>query len=105
MDYKAFHFDRSDVIVTKKVEKFTRTASGKSFRSKPLEVTEELITPKQYENYVTAIPFFNSYGYGASCRAVLGYTKCGYIPTRITSVSPGREVKLVATFRFDFIGE
>ena len=105
MNYNTFSLRHNDIIITKKIEKYTRTASGKGFRSRPLSTEEELITPEQYENYVRSIPFFNNaFGYGSSCRAQMGYTPCGYIPTRITSVSPGREVKLVASFRFDYIG-
>lgn len=88
------------VTITKKVEKYLRTESGKSWKSKPESVETEVVSAEHYINYVESVPFFNNFGYGASCRAYNGYTCAGYIPVKITSISPMRETKLVATFTF-----
>lgn len=85
--------------ITQTTETFTPTASGKSWRSKPDTVEVEEITMEHYNNYTSLVPFFNGFC-GGTCRAYYGYTFCGYTPTRVTTISPGREVKKVASFTF-----
>ena len=99
--YNKFQFTDDSYIITKTVSKYKRTASGKCWKSKPEYVEEEIVSAEHYTNYIQSIPFFNDYGNGAYCRAEHNYTYAGYIPTKITSVSPFQEVKLVAEFKFE----
>ena len=99
--YKEFQFGDDSFIITKTVTKYKKTASGKSWRSKPEYVEEEIVSAEHYQNYVQSIPFFNDYGYGAYCRATHSYTVAGYLPTKIVSVSPFEEIKIVAEFKFE----
>ena len=57
------------------------------------------ITWEQYFNVIDATPFFKNLG--GTERITKSYTKAGYIPTRITSVSPDRNKKTVREIRFD----
>lgn len=100
-DWRNFSFKDNGVVVLMRKETYSRTESGKGWRKNPDEVENIVFDAERYENYVTAIPFFNNFGYGAYCRASCGYTFAGYIPVSITTVSPNREKKIIA--HFDFI--
>ena len=100
-NYNKFQFNSDEYIITKTVTKYKRTDSGKCWKSRPESVETEIVSAEHYENYVQSIPFFNDYGHGAYCRATHSYTAAGYLPTKIVSVSPFEEVKIVAEFRFD----
>ena len=103
MDWGKFEYNDQRFIILRKSQTFSRTASGKNWRSKPDEVKYEVIPPKYYENYVTAVPFFNHF-LGcpkATCRVAEGYTIAGYLPVSITTVDPSAETKVIA--QFDFI--
>ena len=99
-DYRKFEYTNENYLIFRTIETFSRTASGKSWKSRPDEVENEIVPPKHYVNYVTAIPFFNNFGDGASCRAAFSYNAPGYLPTLITTVSPFRETKKIACFWF-----
>ena len=99
--YEKFTFSDRDYTITKTVTKYKRTASGKSWKSKPECVKDEIIDAEHYENYIRSIPFFNNYGNGAYCRAEYEYTYAGYLPTKVTTVSPFQEIKLIAEFKFE----
>ena len=99
-DYRNFEYTDDDYLIFRTIETFGRTTSGKSWKSRPDEVENEIVPPKYYENYVTSIPFFNNFGDGASCRAKFTYNAPGYLPTRITTISPFQETKKVAYFWF-----
>lgn len=51
-----------------------------------------------YMNCVDAIPFFK--GLGGTERVTMGYTRVGYIPTEISSISPDKQRKTMRVFRF-----
>lgn len=95
------YIDSNNLIIehTKKV--FSSTPGG-NFRSRPYKEYTETVTPLFYQNFVQSIPFFNGFG-GGSCRAYSNYTAAGYIPTKITTISPDRKTKNVDTFTFTFI--
>lgn len=95
-----FSFTRTGYMILRTTETTTRTASGKSWKAHPDTIVNEIITPEHYTNIVTSVPFFNRFGYGASCRAVCNYTVAGYVPVRITSIAPNRETKSVITISF-----
>lgn len=98
-NYIKFKFsDDQNFMILRTLETFNSTNSG--FQTKPCEVKKEIIPSEYYTNYIASIPFFNNFGYGATCRAYWQYTRAGNLPTRVTSVSPGRKEKKVATFKF-----
>lgn len=99
-DYTKFIYDNPNYLIFRTIETYSRTASGKSWKSRPDEVENEIVPPKYYTNYITAIPFFNNWGDGASCRAKWSYNAPGYLPTRVTTISPYRETKKEAVFWF-----
>jgi hypothetical protein len=99
-DWRKFIYDNDSYLIFRTIETYSRTDSGKSWKSRPDEVENKIVSPEHYTNYVTAIPFFNNFGDGASCRAKCSYNAPGYLPTHITSVSPFRETKKVASFWF-----
>ena len=100
MNYRNFSFTSNAFIITHTRKTYERTATGKSWKSKPTEEKTETIKPEYYTNYVTSIPFFNNLG---TCRAQHRYTPAGYLPTVITSISPDRNVKHVDSFHFECI--
>ena len=102
MNWGKFKFTDNRFIILQTLKTFSRTDSGKSWRSNPDKVENKVIPPEFYQNYVTAIPFFNNFfdHPEATCRAEQNYTHAGYLPTRITTISPFRETKVIAEFRF-----
>lgn len=65
-----------------------------------LETEREVVTPEFYTNYITAVPFFNNFGDGASCKVKESYTPAGKLPTTIVTIAPGKETKIVTNFVF-----
>ena len=57
----------------------------------------ELVTAEYYFNVLEAVPFFRRMG---SERVEMQYTKAGYVPTVISSISPDRETKTKRTYTF-----
>lgn len=98
MNYRDFTFTSDQYLIL--CEKATYYRSGKGWKRTPAEIQREVVSPQHYENYVTSVPFFNNWGDGASCRAEWSYECAGYLPTRITTVSPYREKKIVTQFWF-----
>ena len=90
-------------IITMKKEVFHRTASGKSWKSKPDYTSRETVEPKFYNNYIDSCRFFNNFPGAAYCRKSYGYTYAGYIPVSVVTVSPDGETKIIARFGFDII--
>jgi hypothetical protein len=95
MNYRTFNFTDTRVNITLTKSRYTRTASGKSWKSKPDEHTTETITTQFYSNCVTAVPFFGD-------RVQFNYTPAGYIPVRITSTSPDNSTKIIYEFKFTY---
>jgi hypothetical protein len=96
--YKNFCFDRSHLVLCEQKE-YSRTDSGKSWRSKPDTVTRSVHDGQWYENYVRSVPWFNNRYYGESCRCDWNYTQAGFIPTRCVTSKAGYK-KIVYEFRF-----
>lgn len=90
--YESFSVS-GDYLVLRTVEMYHKTASGKSWQKKPYAVDREVFKTKNYERFIQSIPYFNS-------RAYWNYTVAGYIPVKVTTVSPDREIKQVDSFRF-----
>ena len=83
-------------LITKKYE---RTSSGKSWKKNPVEIDEEIISPKKFELIISSIPFFRDLG--GSERVTKGYTVAGFIPVELSSISPSRETKIVRSFKVE----
>ena len=84
------------ILITKKYE---RTSSGKNWKKNPIEINEEVISPKKFELIISSIPFFRDLG--GSERVTKGYTVAGYIPVELSSISPSRETKIVRSFKVE----
>ena len=78
------------IILTK--EEY-RKEDRKNFPKNPVEITEEEITTKEYDNIFSSIDFFKSLG--GSERIYKNYTLAGYIPTKLVSTSPDKEIKII----------
>ena len=65
----------------------------------PVEINEEVISPKKFELIISSIPFFRDLG--GSERVTKGYTIAGYIPVELSSISPSRETKIVRSFKVE----
>lgn len=100
MNYRNFYFAKENYVILATIKTFVRTKSGKSWKSKPESIEKKIFEAKNYENYITSIPFFNSFGSGAYCRGYNSYTTAGYLPTKVVTVSPFRETKKITTFIF-----
>lgn len=96
MNYRTFKFTHSRAIITMTKSEYSRTTSGKSWKSKPDVQTVETITPEFYTNCIQAVPFFND-------RVEHSYTPFGYIPTRTTSTAPDKSKKIIYEFHFKYM--
>jgi len=99
--YENFNINGSGYVITMRKEIYTKSKSGKSWKTNPSLVAVETIDGKFYSNYVQSIPFFNRFGYGAYCRPSFGYCYAGYLPLTITTVNPGQTEKHIVRFSFE----
>lgn len=97
-NFKFYSGNRYLILVS--IETFKKTASGKSWKARPAEVENRIYDDEHYTNYISSIPFFNNFGEGSYCRGHYGYTCAGYLPIEVNTVSPYREVKKRARFKF-----
>ena len=88
----------SNITMTTKT--YSRTASGKSWKSKPDSTKKESLTDEGYNNMTSADTqkFFRRLG--GSEVATKSYTRRGYVVTSLSSTSPDREIKKVREFSF-----
>lgn len=77
---------------------YSPTKSGKTWSSIPDSKEERIVDDRFYNNYIDSIPFFNNFGYGAYCRGFRSYTIAGNIITRVITVSPGKDRRIVVNF-------
>lgn len=104
-DYRNFIYTGTpDIIINHVHECYTTTKSG-AFKRTPDTVKSETITGREYQNFVTSIPFFAGFwgdrrGY---CRTECGYTYAGYIPIKITTITPWRDKKYIDRFSFEIV--
>ena len=82
--------------IIEKEQRFSRTLSGKSWKSKADEETIRKVKTDWYHNIFDGIPFFR--GLGGSERVEYGYTYAGYLPVQCTSISPDRETKVIRRY-------
>ena len=78
------------IILTK--EEY-RKEGRKNFSKNPVETTTREITIKEYDNIFSSIDFFKSLG--GNERIYKNYTLAGYIPTKLVSISPDKEIKII----------
>lgn len=99
--YEDFSYTNSNFLILKTKEVFYRTKSGKSWKKHPETVERNIVPPEHYTNYITSIPFCNNFmGCGGTSRAQWGYAMPGYLPTRVTTISPAGDEKHVVYFEF-----
>jgi hypothetical protein len=91
-DYKYYK-----IIMLEKT--FEKTASGKSWKKNPANVEEKEIKFEEYFNYLSSIEFFKNLG--GYERVEKTYTYKGYIPTKLTSISPDKNIKIVRSFKIE----
>jgi len=91
----------SNTIITMTEETFSRTDSGKSWKTKPDTTETEQITPEQYANINDKETQQWFRRIGGSETAQRDYTNAGYLITRLTSCCPSRQTKRVRTFKFE----
>lgn len=97
--YSTFVFSDNSFAIIHQRETFSRHEGAKSFPKKAAKVSEaESVDARFYTNFVQSIAFFNSFG---RCRAEWAYTKAGYLPVKITTISPDGCTKLVDRFTFE----
>lgn len=90
--------------ITRRLEVYLRNGNG--WNKTPNGIKYFDITKEEYDRFVESIPFFRSfgsYGNGSYCRKYCGYTYIGYLPIKVITVAPGREIKHVDTFTVDLI--
>lgn len=93
------HFPGTDnVWGYKGIEAITTHYEKRGSRWMQTSTKTETVNAEFYANCVDAIPFFRNLG-GKEI-ITMGYTKVGYVPTQINSLSPDRTEKTVR--RFDF---
>ena len=78
---------------------FKKTESGKSWRKKPVEEVTKEIQFEEYFNYISSVEFFKSLG--GYERIEKFYTYVGYIPCRLTSISPDKTTKIIRIFKIE----
>ena len=78
------------IILTKEEYK---KEGRKNFSKNPSETTTRKITVEEYDNIFSSIDFFKSLG--GSERIYKNYTLAGYIPTKLVSISPDKEIKII----------
>lgn len=97
-NYKGFSFNHSRLVLCEKRE-YSRTESGKSWKSKPDSVKHSVENGQWFENFVRSVPWFNNRYYGESCRCEWGYTKAGFVPLQCVTSKTGYK-KIVYEFHF-----
>lgn len=99
-NYHNFKFTDNSFVITFTKKTFSRTGSGRYWKAAADSIESETVTPEFYQNYISSIPFFNNFGGRASCRAYKGYTFAGYLPVKVTTVSPDGLKKIEGYFSF-----
>ncbi len=81
-----------------KKEYYEKNANGKNWQTKPYNTTTEMGNGKNYEYIIQSLSFFKNFS--SYQRIEKMYTIYGYIPYRITEISPDGKTKLVITINF-----
>ena len=101
MNYTEFTYAESSCVILRTRDTYTRKEGARSWpKTAKQDKIDEYVPASHYQNFITAIPFFNNFGGHAYCRASWEYTTDGYLPTTVTTVSPDGTVKHVDHFDF-----
>ena len=87
----------SEIIGTVTHRKYNKVGNKWVEAEESFKITDEPITRYNYCNGVDAIPFFR--GCGGKEIVQMGYTTKGYIPVKITSISPWGDTKTVREYK------
>ena len=87
------------IIMTRKV--FSRTESGKSWKSKPEEIITKEIDYQHDQTFTSddTVKLFRRIG--GSETVIRNYTAYGYLPVEIISCNPDRTIRKVTSFKFN----
>lgn len=79
---------------------YNRTASGKSWKSKPDEIQHLKVSWEQYleMNSTETCRFFRNLG--GYEKVDCSYTSRGYLPIRLISINPDRTIKIIREYYF-----
>ena len=107
-EMEKFSFNNDNYLILVRLEHYEKTASGKTWKSKPETTEHNIFTSDQYTNFVTAGAWFNRFFrtdfYGnktkAHCTIEKSYTAAGYLPTYSVNVNPDATKKTVASIDF-----
>ena len=80
---------------------YSRTASGKSWKSKPDTVENFVVSWEQYLDMTSPATcrFFKRLGGSEFLRR--SYTAYGYIPVELISCNPSKDIRIVRVFDFN----
>ena len=78
---------------------YSRTDSGKSWKSKPDFETTKQITKRNYVNITCDDTLKFSRRMGSSKTVTRGYTSEGYIPVKLSSIPSTKHCKRICTFK------
>lgn len=76
---------------------YSRTESGKSWKSKPYKEHIDVINFDNYFNFLSSVKFFKNLG--GYERVTNGYTVAGYVPVKLVSINPDNTIRVVRTFK------
>lgn len=99
-NYYKFTFADSSYLILCDEQRYARTESGRSWKRKPDTIETHVYRAEQYQNCVQSVQWFKNVFGARNERAEWGYTRAGYLPIKITSVSPDGAEKVVYSFKF-----
>ena len=105
MNYYDFTFRSKDFLILCNEKRYSRTASGKNWKQNFDTEKRIVYRAEQYENCVTAVQWFRNMFGSPHERVEWGYTSAGYIPVKITSISPDSTEKVVRFFEFVYLAD
>lgn len=80
-------------------ETYNKKEGNKTFSKKANKVESEIVDNETYKNVFTSVNFFKNLG--GTETITRAYTIAGYIPIRLTSVSPDRKTKVIRVFKIE----
>ena len=77
--------------------RISKTESKKSWKRKADSEEVKEIDFQNYFNYLSSVQFFKNLG--GTERITKSYTISGYIPTKLISISPNKDIKIIREFK------
>ena len=93
-------YDLDNIAVNYKItmtQEIYKKLGRKYFPRKATETETRDINARQLACYLSSISFFKD-------RIEKNYTAAGYIVTKLTSISPDKEIKIIRKFKYEYIG-